>query len=79
MLQSLLRSAPAGRTAMFWHKNRRYVAEMNQPISNEAGEPVADLAGWVLTIAGDDVAILGNEKDRATVVMRRDRNAAGNE
>jgi hypothetical protein len=52
---------------------------MNQPISNEAGEPVADLAGWVLTIAGDDVAILGNEKDRATVVMRRDRNAAGNE
>ena len=66
-----LHSAHGDRTVIFWHKDRRYVAEQKQPINNEAGEPVADLEGWVLTMAGNDFAVLGNEKERATVVMRR--------
>jgi hypothetical protein len=74
-----LHAAPGGHTAIFWHKNRRYVAEVNRPITNEAGGPVPDLEGWVLTMAADDFAILSNDKENCTAVMRRQRDGAGNE
>jgi hypothetical protein len=59
--------------AVFWYKDRRYVAERDEPITDEAGAPVQALAGWTISLIGDDFAVLSNEADRATVVMRQAR------
>ena len=65
--------APAGNMAVFWHKDRRYVAERGKPVVDETGAPVAALAGWILTVVGQDYAVLANEQERASVLMRRER------
>ena len=70
-----LHSVPGEHTALFWHKGRRYVAEKDRPITDEAGQPVAELAGWHLTLTGERFAVLSNAKERATVVMRPDGGA----
>jgi hypothetical protein len=59
--------------AVFWYGDRRYVAERDEPITDEAGAPVQALAGWTVSLIGDDFAVLNNDSERATVVMRPTR------
>ena len=65
--------AAAGDVAVFWLKDRRYVAEVGAAITDETGIAVPALAGWELTIIDSDFACLSNEKERATIVLRRSR------
>jgi DNA-directed RNA polymerase specialized sigma24 family protein len=51
--------------------DRRYVADKGKPITDEAGAPVAALAGWAVTLTSDDFAVLDNGQQRATIVLRR--------
>ena len=43
---------------VFQFENRRYVADLGQPIVDEAGNPVAGLRDWKLTHIADAMAIL---------------------
>jgi hypothetical protein len=54
---------------VFRYKGRRYVAEKGKPITDEADRPVPDLDGWVVTIAGSGYAVLGSQRERASVVI----------
>jgi len=56
--------------AVIWYKGRRYVADIDKPIMDETGARVRDLAGWTLSLVHDDIAVLSNDAERATVVMR---------
>jgi hypothetical protein len=59
--------------AVFWYGDRRYVAERDEPITDEAGAAVQALAGWTISLIGDDFAVWNNDSERATVVMRPTR------
>jgi hypothetical protein len=63
-----IRSVPTA-GAVFRFADRRYVAEPGQPIVNEAGQPVADLEGWKLSYAGDNLAIFQRGESEAIVRM----------
>jgi hypothetical protein len=56
-------------SVIFWYKDRRYAADLDQPITDETGVQVPALAGWTVSLVGDDYAVLSNEADRATIVM----------
>ena len=59
--------------AVFWYKGRRYVADVDQPVMGETGAAVPELAGWTISVVGGDFAVLSNDTERATVVMRAAR------
>jgi hypothetical protein len=44
-----------------------------KPITDETGVGVAALAGWTLSLVGDDYAVLANEPDHATIILRTNR------
>ena len=46
---------------------RRYVADLGQPIVDEAGAAVEPLQGWKLTFATDKFAILSRDRSDALV------------
>jgi hypothetical protein len=48
---------------------QRYVADLNQPIVDQAGQPVEALAGWELTFATDRVALFSRDGSDALVRM----------
>jgi hypothetical protein len=52
---------------------QRYVADLNQPIVDQAGQPVEALAGWELTFATDRVALFS--RDGSDVLMRMNSEA----
>jgi hypothetical protein len=41
---------------VFRWEGKCYVADVNAPIVDESGEPVASLKGWKLTLVGDGIA-----------------------
>lgn len=48
---------------------QRYVADLNQPIVDQAGQPVEALAGWELSFATDRVALFSRDGSDALVRM----------
>ena len=42
------------------HDGKRYVADLNKPIVDEAGNAVASLDRWKATFVGDETAVLSN-------------------
>jgi hypothetical protein len=56
---------PAG--VVFRYDGRRYVADLGQPIIDEAGEPIEPLQGWKLTFAGDRFAVFSRDDADAIV------------
>jgi hypothetical protein len=48
-------------------QDRRYVADLNEPIVDEAGQPVEALRDWKVTCIGDSVAILSTASADAVV------------
>ena len=61
------RTAPVA-GAVFRLADRRYVADLNQPIVDEAGQPVEALKDWRLTFATDRMAVFG--RGDAEAVLR---------
>jgi hypothetical protein len=55
--------------AVFRFDKQRYVAEINEPIVDQAGQPVEALAGWELSFATDRVALFSREGSDALVRM----------
>ncbi len=55
--------------AVFRFDKQRYVADLNQPIVDQAGQPVEALAGWELSFATDRVALFSREGSDALVRM----------
>jgi hypothetical protein len=53
--------------AVFRFDKQRYVADLNQPIVDQAGQPVEGLAGWELSFATDRVALFSREGSDALV------------
>jgi hypothetical protein len=53
--------------AVFHFDKQRYVADLNQPIVDQSGQPVEALAGWELTFASDRVALFSREGSDALV------------
>lgn len=68
-----LHSVAGEETVIFWHKDRRYIAKRDKPITDETGEAVAELNGWVVTVVASDLAVLSNEAERATVVLQPEK------
>lgn len=67
--RSLLRGGarePFG--VVFRYNDRRYVAELDRPITDEAGQPVEGLKGWQLSYVANPLAVF--TKDSADVVVR---------
>lgn len=58
-------------TVIFFFKGRRYVGEKGKPIDDEAGQLVAELAGWTLSAAESGYAVLSNDKERASILLER--------
>lgn len=54
--------------AVFRFADRRYVANLNEPIVDEAGNAVEELKGWQLTYATDRLAVFG--KGVAQAILR---------
>jgi len=52
------RTAPVA-GAVFRFADRRYVADLNEPVVDEAGQPVEALKDWRLTYATDRMAVFG--------------------
>jgi hypothetical protein len=53
--------------AVFRFADRRYVADLNEPIVDEAGEAVETLKDWELTYATDRLAVFGKGDAQAIV------------
>lgn len=66
------RNSPAA-GAVFRFADRRYVADLNQPIVDEAGQAVADLQGWKLSFAGDKLAVFAKGDAQAVVRIADER------
>jgi hypothetical protein len=64
---SLIRRRQQARGVVFRFRDRRYVAELGQPIVDEAGTAVAGLQHWSLAHASDRVAIFRNGDDHVVV------------
>jgi len=45
---------------VFRHGDRRYVAHLEKPILDEAGEPAAALRDWRISLISESVAIFSN-------------------
>jgi hypothetical protein len=45
---------------VFRHGGRRYVAALDQPILDEAGQPVEALRDWQVTLITERVAVFSN-------------------
>jgi hypothetical protein len=58
---------PPAAGAVFRFADRRYVADLDQPIVDEANQPVPDLESWKLSYAGDNVAIFAKGEAQAVV------------
>ena len=64
------RSAPVG-GVVFRFGERRYVADLNEPIVDEAGQAVEGLGNWKLTFATDRLAVFGKGESQAVVRLDR--------
>ncbi len=54
---------------VFRFDGRRYIADLGEPIVNEAGDPVLSLEGWRLTFATDKFAVLSSDRSDALIEM----------
>jgi hypothetical protein len=68
----MLGGIPSSRTppiagAVFRLADRRYVADLNEPIVSEAGQAVEELQDWQLTFATDRMAVFGKGEAQAVV------------
>jgi hypothetical protein len=58
-----------GTGVVFRYGGRRYVADLDQPIVDEAGDPVSPLEGWRLTFAAEKFAVLSRDSSDALIEM----------
>jgi hypothetical protein len=56
--------------AVFTYRDRRYVAEIDKPIVDEAGQPVVALEGWTITYVDEGFVLFSKGGDFAGVVAR---------
>jgi hypothetical protein len=61
-----VRGGPVG-GVVFRFGDRRYVADLNEPIVDEAGQPVEGLGNWRLTFVADRLAVFGKGESQAVV------------
>ena len=66
---SLSRTPPAA-GAVLRFADRRYVADLDQPIVDEAGRAVEGLEGWKLNYAGDELAVFARGDAEAVVRLK---------
>lgn len=51
------------RGVVFHFGDRRYVADLNKPVTDEAGKPVAELEGWTLSFCDQGYALFSRDGD----------------